>query len=166
VRHLEGGDHFGPGIKSSILGPAEGHVGSTYTWGEPFSDIKLYNRSMNDSFSFIATIFTFFQIVVFLFYCISATSYFSLYEKKKNSNNPIFTGDIFGFLDKNSKNFFKVFFTPFFMWRAIFERHKDKELNNAAKQVRILVFLFFGSLILEHFLIIITTPNLNFRWGS
>lgn len=112
-------------------------------------------------FPLIITVFLCFQIAVCIFYTGAGFSYFGLYRKKKNPDYPLFANELYEYLNKNPKYLFKIFLTTFFMWKIIFESHKDKELDKLAQRVRFFIFLFFGSIILEFFLIFIITSNLK-----
>src|SRR5260370_23653612 len=101
-------------------------------------------------------------IIILLLLNITTYSYFSLYRKKKNPKYPILPQEQSAYLSKDPINFFKILpLIPLRMWKIIFEKHKDKELNNAAKKVRFLIFVFIVLAILEIILPILTTPNLN-----
>jgi TRAP-type uncharacterized transport system fused permease subunit len=103
------------------------------------------------------------QIIAGIFFAFNAYSYFILYRKKKNPDYPILPREVSKYLYKSHKHFLRIYLIPFFMWKIIFEHHKDKELNDTAKRVRWSVFIFIGIGILASVLIIVTTPNLNFR---
>ncbi len=114
----------------------------------------------------LLTVFTFFIpiLIIMFFFRRASYAFFALYRKKKNPKYPILPQETPEYLSKDPVHFFKVLpITPFFMWKILFEKHKDKELNDAAKKVRFLVFLFIIYIILQFILPILTAPNLNFR---
>lgn len=80
---------------------------------------------------------------------ITTHSYFNLYRKKNNPDYPLLPGEQGAYLSKNPSHFLKPFLTPLFMWKIIFEKHKDEELDTAAKNVRYSVYLFIGIAILK-----------------
>lgn len=91
-------------------------------------------------------------VVVSIFLFRATLTYFVLYRKKKNPKYPVAPNDIQNYLSKDPVQLFKLLpITPFFMWKIIFEKHKDKELNDAAKRVRFFLFLAIGTLVFQFF---------------
>jgi hypothetical protein len=105
------------------------------------------------------------QIIIIIFLIKAGYSYFVLYRKKKNPDYPILPGEAANYIGKGGKSFFKIYLTPFFMLKIIFESHKDKELSSAVQKVRLLLVVYIIILLIEFVLPILTAPNLNFRWG-
>ncbi len=100
----------------------------------------------------LAFIFFLSFFLVGFFLVKAGLAYFRIYKKKKNSKYPIAPEDIQKYLSKDPVTLLKLLpITPFFMWKIIFEKHKDRELNDAAKRVRFLLFLGIGTLILQFF---------------
>lgn len=88
-------------------------------------------------------------IIVTLLFARAVYNYFKLYRKKKNPDYPILFGEAKNYLHKGSKYFLKIYLTPFYMWKIIFEKHRDKELNKAANKVRLLFFLYIILIVFE-----------------
>lgn len=71
-------------------------------------------------------------------------NYFKIYRKKKNPDHTLLPGETLTYLHKNPINFFKNLpLVPFKMWKIIFERHNDEELDKAAKKARKILLIFY-----------------------
>lgn len=71
-------------------------------------------------------------------------NYFKIYRKKKNPNYPLLPRETLTYLHKDPINFFKNLpLIPVKMWKIIFERHSDEELNKAAGKARKILLIFY-----------------------
>jgi hypothetical protein len=88
----------------------------------------------------------------------SLYAYCHIYRKKKNPNYPILPREAAEYLYKGE--IFKILLSPIIFIKIIFERHNDKELNNAARKVRLIIFSYIGVLIIEFILLTLYLFNL------
>ena len=98
------------------------------------------------------------QIIVLIFLTRAFYSYEVLYRKKKNPDYTLH-GEAAEYIFKSPKHFFKFYLTPFFWWKIIFEHHKDKQLDTAAKRIRRIFLCFFGVVIVESTILVFFLLN-------
>jgi hypothetical protein len=84
--------------------------------------------------SFLLTVFIYILplVIILFFWTRVLYSYGLLYRRKKNDNYSILPGESTDYLYKGES--LKIFASPFTMLSMIFERHRDENLNNAAKK--------------------------------
>lgn len=92
------------------------------------------------------TTFLLLLIILLILLTWATYAYFSLYRKKKNPDYPLLPGEAEKYINKKSAKFFV---TPFYMWKIIFEKHKDKDLNSASKRVRLFLLIFITAIVLR-----------------
>jgi hypothetical protein len=112
---------------------------------------------MSISFELSALIFFLPTIILLFFMDRDMRALFRLYKKKKKTDYPLESTDIFNYLDSFS-HFLKIYITPFIMWKIILQIHKDKAINDAAKKVRRLLIIIFSIWIIQMFI-------LTYLWG-
>src|SRR5258708_4169898 len=98
----------------------------------------MYNQAL------ILFIYTLPFFIILFFTRKAGLKYFRLYKKKKHPDYPMIPEESIAYIRKDIYHFFKFFLTPFFWWKILFEKHSDRELNNAAKKVRNLTLLFYA----------------------
>src|SRR4051794_20224247 len=108
---------------------------------------------MHNSFLFVTFLYFIPFIVLVALYGKALYSFTTLYRKKKNPDYPILPGETAQYLFKGALH--KILMSPFFMIKIIFEKHKDKGLDVAARKVRLLMLSFLVVLVVQFIFLII-----------
>ncbi len=80
-------------------------------------------------------------LIVFYLQKATEIKYLRLYRKKINPDYPIFWYEEFRYFTAYQDRYLKIIIGDFYYWKIIFAKHKDKELNAAAKRTRYLMIL-------------------------